>query len=88
MFIMGETSIAAKRLCSVTYEAMWHGIVQVRPGARLGDIGWAIQKFAEAQGFSRGARVLRPRHRQAPSTKNRRCCTTASPARWKSSSPA
>jgi len=36
----------------VTYEAMWHGIVQVRPGARLGDIGWAIQKFAEAQGYS------------------------------------
>ncbi len=31
---------------------MWHGIVQVRPGARLGDIGWAIQKFAEAQGYS------------------------------------
>ena len=52
MFIVGDTSIAARRLCSLTYEAMWRGIVMVRPGARLGDIGWAIQKFAEGQGFS------------------------------------
>jgi methionyl aminopeptidase len=49
---VGETSIAAKRLCQFTYEAMWHGILQVKPGARLGDIGWAIQKFAEDNGFS------------------------------------
>jgi methionyl aminopeptidase len=52
MFIVGEASIAAKRLCQLTYEAMWHGIVKVKPGARLGDIGWAIQKFAESHGFS------------------------------------
>jgi methionyl aminopeptidase len=52
MFIVGDASIAAKRLCAVTYEAMWHGIVQVKPGAYLGDIGWAIQKFAENLGFS------------------------------------
>jgi methionyl aminopeptidase len=52
MFIVGEGSIAAKRLCQLTYEAMWHGIVRVRPGARLGDIGHAIQTFAESQGFS------------------------------------
>lgn len=52
MFIVGEASIAAKRLCAITYEAMWHGIAQVKPGARLGDIGWAIQKFAENLGFS------------------------------------
>jgi len=52
MFIVGEASIAAKRLCQLTYEAMWHGIVKVKPGARLGDIGWAIQKFAESNGFS------------------------------------
>src|SRR5687768_14538759 len=52
MFIVGEGSIAAKRLCALTYEAMWKGIVMVRPGARLGDIGHAIQKFAEGQGFS------------------------------------
>ena len=52
MFLIGECSIAAKRLSALTFEAMWHGIVQVKPGARLGDIGHAIQKFAEGHGFS------------------------------------
>jgi len=52
MFVVGEGSIAAKRLCQITYEAMWHGILMVKPGARLGDIGHAIQKFAEGHGFS------------------------------------
>lgn len=52
MFLIGECSIAAKRLCQVTYEAMWHGIAKVKPGARLGDIGHAIQVFAERQGYS------------------------------------
>jgi len=52
MFIVGEGSIAAKRLVQMTYEAMWKGIVKVKPGARLGDIGHAIQTFAENAGFS------------------------------------
>jgi methionyl aminopeptidase len=52
MFMVGEVSIAAKRLCAITYDAMWHGIKMVRPGIHLGDIGYAIQKFAEGQGFS------------------------------------
>ena len=52
MFHVGEVSIAAKRLSVLTYEAMWIGIAQVKPGARLGDIGAAIQKFAESNGFS------------------------------------
>ena len=52
MFVVGEVSIAAKRLVNITYEAMWHGIVMVRPGIHLGDIGWGIQKFAESSGFS------------------------------------
>ena len=52
MFIVGEGSIAAKRLCQFTYEAMWKGIVKVRPGIHLGDIGHAIQTFAESNGFS------------------------------------
>ncbi|HNW03323.1 MAG TPA: type I methionyl aminopeptidase [Burkholderiaceae bacterium] len=52
MFIVGDTSIAARRLCAITYDAMWHGIKMVKPGIRLGDIGWEIQKFAESQGFS------------------------------------
>lgn len=52
MFLIGDCSIAARRLCQITYEAMWHGIAKVRPGARLGDIGHAIQVFAERQGYS------------------------------------
>ncbi len=52
MFVVGEGSIAAKRLCQLTYEAMWHGILKVKPGAHLGDIGHAIQVFAEGHGFS------------------------------------
>lgn len=52
MYLVGEASIAAKRLCHVTYEAMWQGIMRVKPGVRLGDIGFAIQTFAEKQGFS------------------------------------
>jgi len=52
MFIVGEGSIAAKRLCQFTYDAMWKGIVKVKPGARLGDIGHSIQTFAENNGFS------------------------------------
>ena len=51
-FCVGETSILARRLVTVTHECMWHGIAQVRPGARLGAIGAAIQRHAEAAGFS------------------------------------
>ncbi len=53
MFIVGkEASILAKRLCAVTYECLWLGIGQVRPGAHLGDIGHVIQRHAESNGFS------------------------------------
>jgi methionyl aminopeptidase len=52
MFVAGETSIQARRLIQVTYESMWIGISQVRPGARLGDIGHAIQRHAEQNGYS------------------------------------
>jgi len=55
MFIVGGdavASIAARRLCRITYEAMWHGILQVKPGATLGDIGHTIQKFVESSGYS------------------------------------
>ena len=55
MFLIGgeaACSIQARRLCQVTFEAMWKGIVLVRPGARLGDIGHAIQTYAEGNGFS------------------------------------
>ncbi len=52
MFMVGEISIQAKRLVQHTYEAMWLGISKIRPGAYLGDIGHAIQKFTEGHGFS------------------------------------
>lgn len=52
MFQVGEASLAARRLCEVTHECMWMGIDQVRPDATIGDIGHAIQRHAEAHGFS------------------------------------
>ncbi len=52
MFYVGEPSIQARRLCELTYEAMWRGIDEIRPGKRLGDIGHAIQHLAEGAGCS------------------------------------
>ena len=52
MFLVGECGVAAKRLCDITYRCMWEGIRKVRPGATLGDIGAAIQRLAEASGYS------------------------------------
>jgi len=52
MFEVGEVRLKARRLIDVTYEAMMRGIAVVRPGATTGDIGYAIQSFAEAQRYS------------------------------------
>lgn len=52
MYFVGEPSVLAKRLVQVTHDAMLLGIGMVKPGARLGDIGHAIQQFAESHGFS------------------------------------
>ena len=52
MFMIGQPSVLARRLVDVTWQCLWLGIEQVRPGARLGDIGHAIQAYAEKQGFS------------------------------------
>jgi len=52
MFYVGEPSIQAKRLCEITYDSMWIGISKVKPGATLGDIGHAIQVYAEKNGYS------------------------------------
>jgi methionyl aminopeptidase len=53
MFFVGDkVSVKARRLVEVTYEAMMRGIQVVRPGATLGDIGHAIQSFAESARFS------------------------------------
>ena len=47
MYFVGQPSVKARRLAEVTFEAMMRGIEVVRPGATLGDIGHAIQSFAE-----------------------------------------
>jgi methionyl aminopeptidase len=52
MYLVGNVGVKARKLVDTTYEAMMRGIEQVRPGATLGDIGAAIQRFAEAQRFS------------------------------------
>ena len=52
MFYVGEPSILARRVCETAHRAMVLGIEQVAPGKRLGDIGYAIQKYVERQGFS------------------------------------
>jgi methionyl aminopeptidase len=49
MYTVGTVKRAAVRLCEVTYEALMRGIAAVRPGARTGAIGAAIQTFAEAE---------------------------------------
>lgn len=51
-YLIGEVNPAARRLVRTTYEAMWLGIQAVRPGARLGDIGWAIERYARRNGYS------------------------------------
>lgn len=52
MYFAGKPSIKAKRLCDVTKKALQIGIEQVKVGNRIGDIGFAIQKYVEGQGFS------------------------------------
>jgi methionyl aminopeptidase len=53
MYLVGDkVSVKARKLVDVTYESMMRGIAVVRPGATLGDIGYAIQSFAEANRFS------------------------------------
>jgi methionyl aminopeptidase len=52
MYIVGTPSVMAQRLVDVTREAMFRGIRAVKPGATLGDVGHAIQQYAESQRFS------------------------------------
>ncbi len=49
MYFAGEAPRKAQRLVDVTYESLMRGIAAVKPGATLGDIGHAIQEFAESQ---------------------------------------
>ncbi|MBV1703929.1 MAG: type I methionyl aminopeptidase [Hyphomicrobiales bacterium] len=49
MYFVGEASRRARRLCEVTHEALMRGIAAIRPGAHLGDVGAAIQDYAEGE---------------------------------------
>jgi methionyl aminopeptidase len=51
-FFVGTPSPKARKLVEVTEECLYRGIAEVKPGGRIGDIGAAIQEYAEAQGFS------------------------------------
>ncbi len=52
MYVAGKPSIKSARLIKVTHDALMKGIEAVRPGANFGDVGWAIQEYAEAQRMS------------------------------------
>ncbi|WP_174273406.1 type I methionyl aminopeptidase [Sphingomonas bacterium] len=50
-YLCGDVALKARRLVEVTYECMMRGIAAARPGAHLGDIGHAIQSYAEAHRY-------------------------------------
>lgn len=52
MYTVGKVSPQAYQLCRVTHECLWKGIEQVRPGARVGDIGYAIQRHATRNDYT------------------------------------
>mgnify|MGYP000893557141 FL=1 len=52
MFAVGEISVKAKNLINSTYESMMNAIKILKPGSKLGDIGYEIQSYVEKKGFS------------------------------------
>lgn len=52
MFYVGKVKLKARKLVETTYQAMMKGIETIKPGNTLGDIGYAIQKFAERKNYS------------------------------------
>jgi len=52
MFLVGEPSVIAKRITRISHECLRIGIEMVKPGAHLGDIGYAIQRHAESNNTS------------------------------------
>ena len=52
MYVAGQAGTRARVLLDVTYEALMRGLAAIRPGATLGDVGFAIQSYVEAQRFS------------------------------------
>tara|TARA_E500000178_G_scaffold278207_1_gene277628 strand:- start:215 stop:667 length:453 start_codon:yes stop_codon:yes gene_type:complete len=52
MFSVGNISVKGKNLIDTTYESMMNGIKILKPGIKVGDIGYEIQSYVEAKGFS------------------------------------
>ena len=52
MYVAGQAGTRARALLDVTYEALMRGLAAIRPGATLGDVGFAIQSYVEGQRFS------------------------------------
>tara|TARA_Y100000817_G_scaffold307607_1_gene294274 strand:+ start:1394 stop:2164 length:771 start_codon:yes stop_codon:yes gene_type:complete len=52
MFSVGDISVKGKNLIDTTYESMMNGIKILKPGIKVGDIGYEIQSYVEAKGFS------------------------------------
>ncbi|GGO91978.1 type I methionyl aminopeptidase [Stakelama pacifica] len=51
-YLVGDVAPAARRIVQIAQNAMWRGIGEVRPGAHLGDIGFAIERYARRNGCS------------------------------------
>ena len=49
MYLVGDVALKARRLVDITWECLQRGIAAAKPGNTLGDVGWAIQSYAEAQ---------------------------------------
>ena len=88
MFTVGKVNPAVQRLIDVTHEAMWTGIRQVRPGARIGDIGAAIQTLDRTAAPVDRARILRTRHRPNLSRRSAGAALSASAIRASNWRPA
>ena len=87
MFYVGTPGVLAQRISEASREGMWRGIRAIVPGARLGDVGNAVQQYVEAQRFSVvreycGHGIGRTFHEDP------RCCTTAGRTPASSSFPA
>ena len=52
MFYVGEVPVKAKKLIDTTYQSMMNAIKILKPGIKLGDIGYEIQSYVEQNGFS------------------------------------
>ena len=52
MYVAGAPSVRARRLIDITYECLQRGVAAVAPGATTGDIGYAIQTYAQGEGCS------------------------------------